>query len=105
MILLVYVPMVLLSSAHVHSLPSADDMPDCDLCATSVHHSGHITAITVAHDECLMCRVLNTPIDIPDETQCFIDNQVFSQPLFTQIPAVAQTVVGHPALRAPPVIL
>ena len=104
-ILLVYVPMVLLSSMHVHSLHEYAELVDCNLCETSTHHSGHITISPQQHGECLTCRFLTTQVDIPEGVACFVDNQVVSKLEFSQATEPVSQKVVHPSLRAPPSIL
>ena len=104
-ILLVYVPMVLLSSLHVHSLHEYSELVDCSLCETSTHHSGHITISPQQHGECLSCRFLTTQVDLPERTVCFVDNQVVSKLEFSQATEPVFPKVAHPSLRAPPGIL
>lgn len=105
LMLVVYVPMVLLSSLHVHSLPDAAHMPDCDLCDASVHHSGHITATTVTHDECLSCRFLSTQLVAPDSNeQDVADCRVVE--LESALPVIAILRVPVSVMRrGPPAIL
>ena len=105
MILLVYVPMVLLSSMHVHSLHEYAEVVDCNLCETSAHHSGHITISPQQHGECLSCRFLTTQVDIPEGVFCLVDNQVVSKLESFQATEPVFPKVAHPSLRAPPCIL
>lgn len=104
-ILSVYVPMVLLSSMHVHAVYEYAQTVDCHLCETAVHHSGHITASTGEHGECLSCRFLNTQVDIPKGVVCFVDNQEVSDVVFSQTAEPIFPKMVQPSLRAPPSIL
>ena len=104
-ILLVYVPMVLFSSLHVHSLNEYAELVDCNLCETSTHHSGHITVSPQQHGDCLSCRFLTTQVDIPTGVVSFVDNQIVSKLEFSRATEPVFPKVAHPSLRAPPSIL
>ncbi len=103
-ILMVYVPMVLLASLHVHSLNEFSTAVDCQ-CHTAVHHSGHITVGSHHIDECLSCRFLNTQIDVPRTVATLVVKQVAVHlEFFLPVKPVVRAV-AHPSLRAPPCIL
>ena len=104
-ILLVYVPMVLLASLHVHSLNDFSKAVDCDQCHTAVHHSGHITASNHHIDECLSCRFLSTQIDVPRTVASFVVKPLAAQLEFFLACEPVVRVVAHPSLRAPPLVL
>ncbi len=105
MILLVYVPMVLLASLHVHSPNDFSRAIDCDQCHTAVHHSGHITAINHHIDDCLSCRFLSMQIDVPRTviSQAVKQATVHLEFFLASVPVVR--AVAQPSLRAPPFIL
>lgn len=103
--LLVYVPMVLLASLHVHTLNDLSRVVDCDQCHTAVHHSGHITASHHHIDECLSCRFLSTQIDVPRAVATLVVKQVTSHLEFLLAIEPVDRVVAHPSLRAPPFVL
>ena len=104
-ILLVYVPMVLLASLHVHSISDFSSFVDCDQCHTAVHHSGHITASSHHIDECLSCRFLCTQIDVPRTVAILVVKQVTAHLEFFLAGDPVVRIVAHPSLRAPPFIL
>lgn len=56
LILLVYVPVVLLSLAHIHRvtpLPSVD----CDSCTETMSHTAHVSPLPLSDtDDCVFCR-------------------------------------------------
>jgi hypothetical protein len=56
MLLAVFVPMLLLSSLHIHSYDQTGD----DQCTECVHHhcGGHIGQQTLSLDNCLLCQFL-----------------------------------------------
>ena len=104
-LLLVYVPIVLLASLHVHSLNEFSRAVDCDQCHTAVHHSGHITASNHHFDECLSCRFLSTQIDVPRTVASFVLRPLTTHLEFFLACEPVVRVVAHPSLRAPPCIL
>lgn len=105
MMLSVYVPMVLLASLHVHSLPDHYGEVDCYDCQTAVHHSGHIMASHHHQGECLSCRFLNTQVESPHVSVCCIIKQSVSKIEIPRATAVVTAIVAHRWLRAPPCIL
>ena len=104
-ILLVYVPMVLLASLHVHTLNEFSKAVDCDQCHTAVHHSGHITTSNHHIDECLSCRFLSTQIDVPRTVASFVLKPVVAHLEFFLACEPVVRVVAVPSLRAPPFLL
>ena len=103
--LAVYVPMVLLSAIHVHSLHEYSKLVDCTLCETSVHHQGHITASAQHHGECLSCRFLSTQLVVPDDDCRSVDNQCICKLEFSRATEPVSRTVAYPTLRGPPAIL
>ena len=103
--LLVYLPMVLLSSGHIHSLQEFSESIDCYQCQTGLHHCGHITADAPHHDECLSCRFLGTQVVVTEQQEVAQDIQPAVKVEFCQVTEPFSRSVTHPSLRAPPVIL
>ena len=103
--LMVYVPMVLLASLHVHSLHEFAQTVDCGLCDTAVHHQGHITAAPQQHSECLSCRFLTTQLVVPDNQVQDYDSQCVGQLDTPQAIESAKPAMACPTLRGPPAIL
>ena len=103
--LLVYLPMVLMSSAHVHSLQEFSESIDCHECQTGLHHCGHITNDTPHHDACLLCRFLGTQVVAPEKQDLEQDIQQIVKVVFCQVTEPSSRPIAHPSLRAPPVLL
>jgi hypothetical protein len=103
--LLVYLPMVLSSMGHVHSLQEFSESIDCHQCQTGLHHSGHITTDSQHHDECLLCRFMGTQVVVPEQQELDQDNQQAVEVEFCQVTEAFSRFVTHPSLRAPPIIL
>ena len=104
-ILLVYVPMVLLASLHVHSLNDYSTTVDCVQCHTAVHHSGHITTSGHHIDDCLSCRFLSTQIDVPHMVTALVVKPIAAHLEFFVATEPIARAVAHPSLRAPPFVL
>ena len=62
LLLAVFVPMLLLSSLHIHGYVQTAD----DECAECVHHhcGGHIGQQTLSLDDCLLCQFLTLPMAV-----------------------------------------
>lgn len=103
-LLSVFVPMVLLSCFHFHSIPSVP--VDCDDCLEHVHHPGHITQDSATVDECLLCRFLSqrfvAPAGLPELKVDAVLISLVAEPLTE---AFIDVCYGVPTLRAPPTIL
>ena len=56
-LLSVFLPMVLLSSLHVHYEQNAVDTT-CEQCECHVQHTGHLTVEKASVDDCVLCRFL-----------------------------------------------
>ena len=104
-LLLVYLPMLLLASLHVHTINDFSRVVDCDECHTAVHHTGHITAASHHIDECLSCRFLSTQIDVPSTAATLVVKQVTAHLEYFLASEPVIRAVAHPSLRAPPFIL
>ncbi|MBR6285271.1 MAG: hypothetical protein IKR25_13420 [Muribaculaceae bacterium] len=105
LLLLVYVPMVLLSSLHVHSRQELSVAVDCGLCQTAVHHSGHITMSVEQHDDCVLCRFLSAQVLVPSATACSVELPLAADRPQHHAAACVVRTVALPSLRAPPAIL
>ena len=103
--LLVYLPMVLLSSWHVHSLQEFSESIDCHQCQTGLHHCGHITTDTHHHDACLLCRFLGTQVVVPEQQDLDQEILPIAKLDFCHVTGSFSRSVAHPSLRAPPTLL
>lgn len=57
-LLLVYVPMVLLSSLHIHQVVPVAQVA-CGHCVEQTAHQAHLSSLqSIDTDECLLCRFL-----------------------------------------------
>ena len=54
LLLAVFVPMLLLSSLHIHQQVTGEG--ECYECANHLHHSGHISLQTASFRDCVLCQ-------------------------------------------------
>lgn len=85
LLLWVFVPMVVLSSVHIHE-PEAEAQIGCEQCVSHTQHSGHL-AVQKAHlDDCVLCRFLG---------------QDFSLSIAVALPLVISVLVLIPLIVSP----
>lgn len=76
-LLAVYVPMLILSSFHIHHAEAASEGTGyvCAQCVNHQHHAGHLFALTLQKDDCVLCQIIHVPY-LPASavvlTVCFI---------------------------------
>ena len=103
-LLSVFLPTILLSCLHIHSLPSTPI--DCDDCVEHVHHAGHITQYSSPVDDCVVCRFMSQRFIAEFQPQefkaCAVMVAVIIKPVAE---AVVDAYHGVTSLRAPPAIL
>ena len=103
-LLSVFLPAILLSCIHIHSLQATPI--DCDNCAEHVHHAGHITQYTSPMDDCVLCRFMSQRFINafhPQELKVFtVVVAVIVEPIAN---AAVDAIHRVPSLRAPPAIL
>jgi hypothetical protein len=99
-LLLVFVPMVILSSVHVH--PEWNENSDiCHECIEHAVHNGHFTSLK-AHVDCPLCAFQSNIYQAADEQQPSF------KPSFTRltqesvVPALVLGIKIHQRNRAPP---
>lgn len=103
-LLAVFLPILLLSSLHVH--PQAhQEGHHCEECVHHQPHAGHISSMSVCSFDCVMCQFLTLPFLIAAVA-------VFAAPRFCStfsFRAACQYGTrdpeGHIRLRAPPFFL
>jgi hypothetical protein len=57
-LLMVFIPMLLLSSLHIHSMMETEDV-GCYECQHHLQHAGHLTSAAFSLDDCLLCQMLS----------------------------------------------
>ena len=101
-LLAVFLPMLVLSSLHVHPLAHPDGN-HCEECVHHVPHAGHFSCVTVCSFDCVLCQFLTLPFLIAPMV-------VFTAKRFIHITPQCRTAQGVVAGvrdvvfgRAPPV--
>ncbi|MBR7124996.1 MAG: hypothetical protein IKC86_00100 [Prevotella sp.] len=101
MMLAVFVPMLLLSSLHVHTAQS-DDAGQCAECVRHQCH-GHLTLSKVTAGDCVLCQFLMLTL-VAAATIAFVCCQLHTRFSGTsRCPAALTAQRGFVGLRAPPV--
>lgn len=102
MLLAVFVPMLVLSSIHVHGY-SNTLVDECNECVQH-HCHGHLGQQTASLHECVLCQFLSLPLLAVAVTTLVIYNKV-SKIHFAQLQSTAYfEACGIPTLRAPPTV-
>ena len=97
----VFVPMLLLSSLHIHTIPSVPI--NCDECVEHVHHAGHITQYDDPVDDCVLCRFLNQRyVCAFQHLELQADAAVIAVVVMPEVEAIVDAYYGVASLRAPP---
>jgi len=62
-LLAVYVPMLILSSLHIHHAEAASEYSVfvCAQCINHQHHAGHLQAFTPHQHDCVLCQIIHVP--------------------------------------------
>lgn len=102
MLLAVFVPMLVLSSVHVHGY-SNSLVDKCNECVQH-HCHGHLGQQTASLHECVLCQFLSLPMLTVAVLTLIIFNKV-SKIHFVQRQSIVHfDACGIPTLRAPPIV-
>ena len=100
----VFLPAILLSGLHIHSLQAAPI--DCDDCVEHVHHASHITQYSSPVDDCVVCRFMSQRFVAEFQPQEIKADAVIVAVIVKPVAeAVVDAYYGVTSLRAPPAIL
>lgn len=99
-LLLVYIPMVIMSSLDIHCEWEDHDAP-CQECLEHTVHNGHITAMK-AHLDCPLCAFRNNVYQPAEEQQLFFIPTEICLTNEIAIPALESGITVHQDTRAPP---
>lgn len=103
-LLAVFLPMLLLSSFHVH--PEAHLEEDgCQECVHHLPHAGHIGSLTVSSFDCVLCQFLTLPFLLAPVVVFKAKRFIHIAPLCRVEQGVASGVRGIVFGRAPPCFL
>ena len=104
LLLAVFVPMLLLSSLHIHGYGQAAE----DQCTECVNHhcDGHLGQQTLSLHDCLLCQFLTLPMVV---AACIVAvtlyNNVFRLTNAQGYDRISKKVLGVAVTRGPPVYL
>ena len=104
LLLAVFVPMLLLSSLHIHGYEQALD----DQCTECVNHhcGGHIGQQTLSLDDCLLCQFLTLPMVVAASIAAVtLYNNVFRLTNAQGYDRICKKVLGVAVTRGPPYCL
>ncbi len=101
MLLAVFVPMLLLSSLHVHDAASADD--DCTECVLHRCH-GHILQSSTAMHDCVLCQLLTLPLVLAPVIGIAAFSHFKKEHTARNAGTIRPSLCGIPTLRAPPTV-
>ena len=99
-LLSVFIPMVLLSSLHVHPELLTDNAP-CHECIDHTVHNGHIAAVKASVD-CPLCAFQSSIYEGEQETTLHIYRQVTHLAVEYMVASVTVGIHGTTPSRAPP---
>jgi len=101
-LLAVFLPMLLLSSFHVH--PEAHvEGDDCEECVHHLPHAGHISNLTVCSFDCVLCQFLTLPFLVAPLVVFTAKRWIHIAPQCLVEQGVVSGVRGVVFGRAPPV--
>ena len=101
-LLAVFLPMLLLSSFHVH--PEAHIEGDaCKECVHHIPHAGHFGSLTVCSFDCVLCQFLTLPFLVAPLVVFTAKRWIHIAPQYLVEQGVVSGVRGVVFGRAPPV--
>ena len=103
MLLAVFLPMLVLSSFHVHSV-AHHESGFCKECVNHLPHAGHIGSQTVCSFDCVLCQFFTLPFLAAAAVILVVNIVLRSAPLFADDQRVVSRERGFVSLRAPPVL-
>lgn len=65
LLLLVYVPIMVAISLHVHTDNGSSAETECVQCANHIHHDGHLDAYSDNVHDCVLCQLASLPYIAP----------------------------------------
>lgn len=102
LLLAVFLPMLILSSVHVHGTPNA--LTD-ECCECVQHHChGHLGQLAATLQACVLCQFLSLPMMAVAIATLIIYNKVSKIRYIHRQCVVCADACGIPTLRAPPAV-
>lgn len=104
-LLAVFLPMVLISSVHIHKEAAAfGSESECIECTKHIPHPAHYSSHITKPEHCLYCQFLNSQYLVAAVAE--ITNYQKTSPFIFATLSTAMTAVpcGKPSCRAPPAV-
>ena len=101
MLLAVYLPLLILSSIHLHTAYEWE-LDECYQCASHLPHSGHITSQGATHHVCLLCQFLSLPGLIEQSVMLSVCLLAVGYLFVSQDASIVSTLLDAIRSRAPP---
>ena len=103
LLLAVFVPMLVLSSLHIHS-GVADHSIECVDCATHTPHGGHLSGSTLHVDTCVLCQFLAITFLAAAVLAVLPLQRLTTYLSITSVHCVTSEACGYKSVRAPPFV-
>ena len=103
LLLSVFLPMLLLSSLHVHE--NAPVSSGCSECVNHIPHHGHLSLDTIHLDDCVLCQFATLPFLVAAIVFFAAVSWGFRLVLVEPSARLQFTVCRHYSSRAPPVFI
>lgn len=103
-LLSVFVPMLVLSSLHIHQEAVHDVEECCAECVNHIPHSGHISLQTVHTCNCVLCQFVSLPFVVAALLALTVTSAAHVVLSFVRPSLCLEGVSHHYQPRAPPVI-
>lgn len=101
LLLLVFVPMMVLSSLHVHDYGDTTEN-QCEQCVHHVRHAGHLNAISHHSFDCPLCQFASLPYLAPIATVLVVSFIVRNETYINNVYRITIGVCDIKSTRAPP---
>ena len=101
LLLAVFVPMLMLSSLHVHEISEAVGV-ECVECVTHTPHAGHFSGSTLHVDTCVLCQFLAISFLAAAMLAVLPFQRLIAYLSTTSVHRVTPDVCGLNSVRAPP---
>lgn len=101
LLLLVFVPMMVLTSLHVHDYEETA-VNQCEQCAHHIRHAGHLNAISNHSFDCPFCQFASLPYVAPIAAAVAVAFIVINKVYINNVYRVCAGVCDLKSTRAPP---
>lgn len=103
-LLSVFVPMLVLSSLHVHQSASEAAAVSCSDCANHIAHAGHLSLQTVHSTSCVLCQFVSLPFVLATALTLAVASALCTTQFFVRLMPCQTGISLLHQPRAPPAI-